>query len=154
MKYLITLLIVLTFLLTGITQAKLTQAAEETAQAGSAKATEKYGPQHPITIEGGTSRLATVIFNHSSHSGTGIACITCHHNSSSDKAVSSCREVCHAAPGARARNAMSMFMAFHAKNTDRSCYGCHSMRAEAVPAAYPKFKSCQPCHTAPASAAK
>ena len=101
----------------------------------------------PIEIEGGTSPRMTVIFAHKSHKD--ISCKNCHHETSGDTPYSSCREACHATPGARERDPMSMFMAFHAKGTSRSCYGCHNELAATDPAKYSSFKGCRPCHMSP-----
>ena len=141
MKYLTALLFALPLIWAGGAQA-----AESEETMGKIK-------NNPIEIAGGTSPRMTVIFSHKSHSGKGISCKNCHHESSSDTAFSSCTEACHATPGARERDPMSMFMAFHAKNTDRSCYGCHSRLAEKSPALYPGFKGCRPCHMTPAARA-
>ena len=40
---------------------------------------------------------------------------------------------------------MSLFMAYHSPDTDRSCYGCHRKLA----GKYPNFKGCRPCHMSP-----
>ena len=105
--------------------------------------------RNPIEIEGGESSRMNVMFRHQSHQGKGIACKHCHHETSSETLYSSCRDECHATPGARERDPMSMFMAFHARETDRSCYGCHSQLAEKEPDKYPNFKGCRPCHMSP-----
>jgi len=132
MKYLTALLVMLTFVLAG------------NAQGGDP------GPgaikNNPIVIEGGASKRMSVIFSHKSHKSKGFNCLQCHHESSSNSPYSSCRD-CHSEPGAQERDPMSMFMAFHAKDTDRSCYGCHTMLAEKHPNAYPSFKGCRPCHS-------
>ena len=119
---------------------------------GGAQANESKGlgiKNSPIVIEGGESQRMTVVFNHKSHRNIGVSCKNCHHETSGDTPFSSCREDCHATPGARERDPMSMFMAFHAKGTDRSCYGCHSRLAAESPAKYPQFKGCRPCHMSP-----
>ena len=86
------------------------------------------------------------MFPHTAHKG--INCMHCHHEMSGDNRYVACTE-CHATPGARERDSMSMFMAFHSKNGDRSCYGCHSQKAQENPAKYgAKFKGCRPCHMA------
>lgn len=103
---------------------------------------------NPIVIEGGESPRMSVVFSHKTHKGKGFSCQTCHHETSADIPYSSCREECHSTPGARERDSMSMFMAFHARGTDRSCYGCHSRLAAEYPGSYPAFKGCQPCHSA------
>ena len=100
----------------------------------------------PIEIPGGTSARMSVMFPHTAHKG--IKCMHCHHEMGGDSRYVACTE-CHAAPGARERDPMSMFMAFHSKNGDRSCYGCHSQKAQENPAKYgAKFKGCRPCHMA------
>ena len=136
MRYLTTLLVVLAFVCVGA------------AQAG--EPTKSTIKNNPIVIEGGTSPRMTVVFSHKTHRDKGFSCKTCHHESSADIPYSSCREECHSTPGARERDSMSMFMAFHAKGTDRSCYGCHTMLAEKAPGAYPSFKGCRPCHSSKA----
>lgn len=77
----------------------------------------------------------------------GINCKLCHHmeTSDGDLFVPCTNEECHATPGARERDTMSLFMAYHDKNADRSCYGCHKKEA----ASHPQFKGCRPCHMSP-----
>ena len=88
--------------------------------------------RNPITIEatGGKQKM-DVVFNHSSHRR--VRCQTCHHALPSDidaKYVS-----CGIAP--------SLFKAFHAKDSDHSCYGCHMKKRKQ----YTGFqKGCFPCH--------
>ena len=87
--------------------------------------------KNPIEMNGGSSPRMAVTFNHSSHKG--INCRLCHHmeTSEGDLFVPCTNEECHATPGARKRDTMSLFMAYHDKNTDRSCYGCHKKEAAA-----------------------
>lgn len=139
MRYLATLLVVLTFIWVVDAQAR------DSKGIGSIK-------NSPILIEGGESERMSVIFSHSSHRDKGFNCKTCHHESSSNTPYSSCRE-CHSTTGAGERDEMSMFMAFHAKGTDRSCYGCHNKLAEQHPARYASFQGCKPCHSTTARAA-
>lgn len=139
MKYLITLLFALGLACAGFAHAK------------EARSPSKI-KNNPIVLEGGKSKLMSVVFSHKAHYGKGFSCITCHHESSTDTPYSSCRD-CHSEPGANERDPMSMFMAFHAKGTNRSCYGCHTMLVEKNPGGYPLFKGCRPCHT-PGSADK
>lgn len=112
--------------------------------------------KQPRTIEGGTSSRMNVTFTHQSHMGKGFGCANCHHEKSLGSAYVSCRdESCHAAPGARERDTMSMFMAFHAGDTTRSCYGCHTRLAEDEPDKYGvKFQNCRPCHISPQAQAE
>lgn len=105
--------------------------------------------KNPIKIEGGESERMSVIFPHSAHKG--VSCMHCHHEEGSDGRYVSCRE-CHSTPGARERDPMSMFMAFHAKPGNRSCYGCHLAKREEDPARYEtRFRGCRPCHMSAAS---
>ncbi|MDR2488164.1 MAG: cytochrome c3 family protein [Desulfovibrio sp.] len=131
MKYLIILLLAAACIWTGDLR------AGEPKKMGAIK-------NKPIVIEGGSSKRMTVVFSHRSHRD--IGCIHCHHETSSDVPFSSCREDCHAEPGARERDPMSMFMAFHSKASDRSCLGCHSKLAAEVPSKYPALQGCRPCH--------
>lgn len=140
MRYLKILLFALAILAVSAAQ------ADESGKPGRIK-------NNPIIIEGGESSRMSVVFSHKVHKNKGFGCKTCHHESSADIPYSSCREECHSTPGARERDSMSMFMAFHAKGTDRSCYGCHSRLAEESPETYPAFKGCQPCHSAKARVA-
>ena len=117
------------------------------AVAQSAEPRKGSPKNYPILIEGGESSRMSVVFSHKTHKGKGFTCKQCHHESSSSTPYSSCTEDCHATPGARERDPMSMFMAFHSKESDRSCYGCHNMLAEKHPGAYPSFKGCRPCHS-------
>ena len=140
MRYLATLLVILAFVWVGEAQ------ADKPKGMGAIK-------NNPILIEGGSSARMSVVFSHRAHMDKGFSCKTCHHESSSNTPYSSCREACHSTPGASERDPMSMYMAFHAKGTNRSCLGCHSMLAARDPAAYPSFKGCRPCHSAEGRAA-
>ena len=93
--------------------------------------------RNPITIEatGGKQKM-DVVFNHSSHRR--VRCQTCH------KYVSwGARAQGHSVPGGEAGGAPSLFKAFHAKDSDHSCYGCHMKKRKQ----YTGFqKGCLPCH--------
>lgn len=98
----------------------------------------------PMELEAGSSPRMHVTFNHSSHRQ--VACRTCHHMGLPDNRYAPCtNEACHSQPGASNRKPMSVYMAYHAPDTDRSCYGCHKKLA----GKYPNFKGCQPCHMTP-----
>lgn len=98
----------------------------------------------PIELDAGASKRMYVIFNHSSHKS--IKCRTCHHEGLPGNRYAPCtNEECHALTGASERDPMSVYMAYHAPDTDRSCYGCHKPLA----GKYPGFKGCQPCHLSP-----
>lgn len=104
----------------------------------------------PIVIKASSSNKMDVTFNHKSHMGKGFNCATCHHERLDENAYASCtNDACHSEPGARARDTMSMFMAFHAGDTDRSCYGCHTKLAAENPDKYADFAGCRPCHMSP-----
>ena len=102
--------------------------------------------RNPITIEatGGKQKM-DVVFNHSSHRR--VRCQTCHHALPSDidaKYVScGASEECHSVPRGDDGVAPSLFKAFHAKDSDHSCYGCHMKKRKQ----YTGFqKGCLPCH--------
>lgn len=103
----------------------------------------------PITLDYGASPRLAVVFNHDTHKS--VKCRTCHHMADEEgkRFVKCTREECHSLKGSRERDPMSAFMAYHARDTDRSCYGCHL----AERARHPSFKGCQPCHMGPFSRA-
>ena len=108
----------------------------------------------PITIKATESAKMNVMFEHSSHKG--ISCMTCHHQKpeTSDTRYISCTN-CHNKPGAKERHHMSTFMAFHAKDSMSSCYGCHSKKRAEQPEKYAaKFSGCYPCHASATAANK
>lgn len=111
----------------------------------SSHAANLFSIKGPIDMNYGTSPRFAVIFNHSTHKQ--VKCRTCHHikDEEGQRFVKCTREDCHSIPGARERDPMSMFMAYHAVGTDRSCYGCHRMEAKT----HPQFVGCRPCHMGP-----
>jgi hypothetical protein len=103
-----------------------------------------------VTIKASGSALMNVTFNHENHMGKGFGCANCHHEKLAGKSYVPCaNDACHSAPGPRERGAMSMFMAFHARGSDRSCYGCHSKLSAENPEKYPSLQGCRPCHMSP-----
>lgn len=103
----------------------------------------------PILLDDGESPRMNVTFQHSSHRG--IKCSFCHHAAPSNGPVySSCagNEECHYLKGSKERDVQSVFMAYHSKDSERSCYSCHKKLASK----YPAFRGCQPCHSAQAAA--
>lgn len=104
----------------------------------------------PILLDYGASPRLAVVFNHDTHKT--VQCRTCHHikDEQGKRYVKCTREECHSIPGARERDPMSAFMAYHAKGTDRSCYGCHLE----IRTSHPTFRGCQPCHMGPITKAK
>ena len=129
MKYLVISLFALTLFVAGTALA---------ADAGDAA----KAPKKAIELKHGTSKRMHVMFNHTTHKD--VACDQCHHDTPDPKKpfVSCTNADCHATPGPRERDTMSMFVAYHAKDTDRSCYGCHKKLA----AENPQFSGCRPCH--------
>lgn len=101
--------------------------------------------REPILLDYGASPRLAVEFNHDAHKS--VKCRTCHHikDAEGKRFVKCTREDCHSLKGSRQRDPMSEFMAYHARGTDKSCYGCHQMER----AKYPSFRGCQPCHMGP-----
>ncbi len=98
----------------------------------------------PIELDSGTAKRMYVIFNHSSHKS--VACRTCHHMGLPGNRYAACTNPeCHSLPGPAERKPMSVYMAYHAPDTNRSCYGCHKPLA----GKYPGFHGCSPCHLTP-----
>ncbi|MBQ9405829.1 MAG: cytochrome c3 family protein [Desulfovibrio sp.] len=105
--------------------------------------------KQPLEIPGGASKRMSVVFAHTDHRG--VNCMHCHHNVSSEGRYVACT-TCHCTPGVRARDPISMFMAFHAKDNGRSCVGCHTSLVEKSESRYGlKFRGCRPCHMSPGS---
>lgn len=97
----------------------------------------------PILLDAGKSKRTYVLFNHTSHKQ--VACRVCHHiGLPGDRYAPCTNDQCHSLQGAKERDPMSVYMAYHAQGTDRSCYGCHKPLA----GKYPGFKGCGPCHKA------
>ncbi len=111
-------------------------------------------PKDTITLGSPDSPSLNVNFNHTSHKD--VACDFCHHkprcgichySQALDKSPSSScstAEGCHMEVG-KSQEPASRFMAFHKKNSTRSCMGCH--RSHQVE--FPQFSGCKPCHPNP-----
>ena len=110
----------------------------------------KY-PKNPIVLGGGDTPRLAVTFNHSTHKD--VTCDTCHHKprcaichyspSLEKSPYASCStEGCHTVQG-RSNQENSRFMAFHDRDSVRSCFGCHQSLSEK----YAEFKGCRPCHS-------
>lgn len=96
---------------------------------------------HPIELDAGDSKRMYVIFNHSTHKD--IACRNCHHTGLPGNRYAACTSPeCHAITAPSSREPLSVYMAYHAPNMKRSCYGCH----KPLQGKYPDFKGCRPCH--------
>lgn len=96
----------------------------------------------PILLNYGAYPQLYVTFNHDTHKT--VKCRTCHHiaDEQGKRFVKCTREECHSLKGAKQRDPLSAFMAYHARDMDRSCYGCHQMER----ATHASFRGCQPCH--------
>lgn len=95
----------------------------------------------PMLLDSGDNPRMYVIFNHSSHKS--VKCRTCHHEGLPGNRYAACtNKECHSLPGAKERDVLSVYMAYHAPDTTRSCLGCHKKLA----GKYPDFKGCSPCH--------
>ena len=120
------------------------------AQAQNFKEKIKF-PTNPIVLGGEISPSMAVTFNHSSHRD--VACDTCHHKprcaichyspseEKSPYASCSAAEGCHTIQG-RSSEPESRFMAFHSRESMRSCFGCHRSLSQE----HPEFQGCRPCH--------
>lgn len=98
----------------------------------------------PMLLDAGDSKRMEVIFNHSTHKT--VACAQCHHEGLPGNRYAPCaNKECHAIAAPSSRDALSVYMAYHAPDTKRSCYGCHKPLA----GKYPGFRGCAPCHQTP-----
>lgn len=104
-----------------------------------------FSIREPILLNYGASPRLSVVFNHNTHKS--VKCRTCHHikDAQGKRFVNCTIQECHSLKGSRGRDPMSAFMAYHAKGTDKSCYGCHLEER----ASHPSFRGCQPCHMGP-----
>lgn len=95
----------------------------------------------PIELNAGDSKRMYVVFNHSSHKT--VTCRNCHHTGLPGNRYAACTNPeCHAITKPSSRDPLSVYMAYHAPDMKRSCYGCHKPLA----GKYPGFKGCGPCH--------
>ena len=112
-----------------------------------AQAADPQAPDKPVQLKSAASSKMWVMFDHASHDA--VACDVCHHAQPSDAASPyvSCgaSEECHVLPMGDDGGVPSLFKAFHSKDSDHSCYGCHMQKR----AQYTGFqKGCAPCHEA------
>ncbi len=78
-------------------------------------------------------QMNLVPFNHKAHEGYNNSCRVCHHQE-----IKKCSE-CHTLGGTGAAKGLSLELAMHKKDTDRSCVGCHANQ-------YTKNSNCAGCH--------
>ncbi len=106
-------------------------------------------PKRPITLSVEDTPRLSVTFDHRIHEG--VTCDTCHHRprcaichyapNEPMAPTASCSTVgCHPDEG-RSLNPMSRFNAFHKRDSERSCFGCHVAEG--------RYNGCQPCHGNP-----
>jgi len=93
--------------------------------------------------EGMEAKKSFVDFSHSIHGAAKIDCVTCHHTWDQKSEISSCSVAgCHDQPGKKGDN--SFYMAFHEKQSDISCLGCHKTEKKNGNKNVPV--SCKSCH--------
>jgi len=106
-----------------------------------------------IQAEGATSNL--VAFDHALHEPVTGSCSACHHQT-----LKPCRD-CHTLDGGKPEGGgVTLEQAFHAKDSGRSCVGCHDnvARSEECAGCHamltrpPGRASCKACHNGPSPA--
>lgn len=98
----------------------------------------KIGPP-----EGWKATKTLVDFSHATHDSAKIDCVTCHHAWDGKSDIQSCATTgCHDQTGKKGNN--TFYAAFHNKNADSSCLGCHKKTNKKDKTALPV--SCKTCH--------
>ncbi|WP_272700717.1 cytochrome c3 family protein [Desulfovibrio sp. Fe33] len=98
----------------------------------------KLGP--PTGME---ATKSLVDFPHGRHVKADMECATCHHTWDGKSEIKGCSASgCHDQPGKK--EATAFYSAFHAKNTDKSCLGCHKIVKKRDGKPVPI--SCKQCH--------
>lgn len=116
-----------------------------------AQASPEFGdsvprPIHPLELKSEKTPRLSVQFSHKDHAS--VNCDTCHHRPRCAICHFSPRERyspdascsmagCHPDMG-NSREPMSRFIAFHKRDSERSCYGCHLKEG--------RTDGCKPCH--------
>lgn len=117
-----------------------------TAQATPGFQTKAEGPKEDLVLKSKDTPHLSVVFSHKAHQGVGCdtchhlpRCVICHFNPKAEKAPNtSCSSAgCHPDMG-RTNEENSRFMAFHKRDSVRSCFSCHSKSG--------KYEGCTPCH--------
>lgn len=97
------------------------------------------------------SSMSPVSFNHKFHEGVTRDCRTCHHQK-----IAACT-TCHTLEGKAEANFITLSMAMHARDSERSCTGCHNREKQkpscagchsVAPVREPQA-SCSVCHSPP-----
>lgn len=103
-------------------------------------------PQDMLLLppDGWVTNRAGVPFSHELHDADGtVACVTCHHEWDGEGEPLGCAsEGCHVSESRR--DPMSFYGAFHDRNSERSCVGCHRTAQRESDARPPV--SCNGCH--------
>jgi len=124
----------------------LSLCCHEVVQASSDFESKVKYPQESVVFEIKDTPELSVVFDHKAHGEVG--CMVCHHKprcaichyNPKDKQppYASCSTAgCHQAEG-RSLDPQSRFMAFHDRDSGRSCFGCHVAEGRA--------DGCRPCH--------
>lgn len=93
--------------------------------------------------EGMKAKKAEVPFSHEIHASANLECMTCHHEWDGKSEIRKCSTAgCHDQPGKK--NEMSFYKAFHDRNAQQSCVGCHKETKKNGNAKAPT--SCRQCH--------
>lgn len=98
--------------------------------------------REPVILSSPESPAMHVAFRHTDHKG--MRCAVCHHKvTPADERYTSCGAdaACHSISG-RSVEAKSLFMAYHDRDSERSCYGCHFKEK----ARFNAVKGCTTCH--------
>lgn len=104
-------------------------------------------PKAPVDLmlgppEGMKASKALVAFPHSRHEAANLDCVTCHHTWNGQSDIKKCGTAgCHDQAGKKEVN--TFYAAFHDKNAEFSCLGCHKTvmkEGREVPVA------CKSCH--------
>lgn len=82
--------------------------------------------------DGKTLNMPPVAFDHSKHEAANDTCRVCHH-----QGLKSCAE-CHTTAGSEEGDFVTLSDAMHAKQSERSCVGCHAVKQQ--------DPSCAGCH--------
>ncbi|WP_319542978.1 cytochrome c3 family protein [uncultured Pseudodesulfovibrio sp.] len=106
-------------------------------------ATEAPGDLKLGPPEGMKATKTLVDFSHAKHDAAKIDCTSCHHTWDGTSDIQSCATPgCHDQPGKKGETAY--YSAFHAKNSDKSCLGCHKIIKKRDGKPVPV--SCKSCH--------
>lgn len=90
------------------------------------------------------TNFGPISFSHMTHAE--VACTTCHHTWDGKSNVQSCSdEGCHDNYDGKS-GSVSYFNAFHKRDSESSCVGCHAKNAGKIAAKSKKPVTLMPCH--------